>query len=415
MINHDTDRIRELEQENSFLRSKVKTQRLIVDRMPAMIAYWDKNQRCRFANSAYFEWFEVTPETLFGRTMLDLLGRELYQKNLPYIRGALQGKPQLFERELTKRQTGEVCQTQAHYIPDIVDDEVQGFFVLVADVSERKRAEVDALNAKEALHRANENLEQLVRERTQKLELAKKSAEKLAGDLNTALQVREKFLAIASHELKTPLTTLKLKNNLFRRVLDSVKSSRLPTFEKLEKISEGRDQEIERLSRLVDDMLDVSRMSIGLLSLRRERTDLGAIVRNVLEQFDSRIRSAACKLTANISCAVCGQWDETRLEQVIENLLTNALKYGRGQPIHIAVLRDGSNARLDVQDHGIGINPEDQQRIFLAFERAISENEVSGMGIGLYVANEIVRAHKGEIRLESAPGTGSIFTVLLPT
>jgi signal transduction histidine kinase len=173
-------------------------------------------------------------------------------------------------------------------------------------------------------------------------------------------------------------------------------------------------QYVQRIARLVDDILDVSRITEKRLQLHFEEFDLCEMVVDVLSRF--KVTADAAGVTVNFDqCAdVYGRWDRFRLEQVLLNLLTNAVRYGKHKPIHVEVSVQGHRAILSVRDEGIGIDREDQNRIFERFERAISENEVSGLGLGLYITKEIVESHEGTIQVQSELGKGARFLVSLP-
>lgn len=223
--------------------------------------------------------------------------------------------------------------------------------------------------------------------------------------LKQAIQIRDRFLTIAGHELRTPLTNLQLHIQLRQRDL----KRNYPEAFTAEKISDALGKEFEhvrRLTRLVDDMLDASKIAEGHLQLSYEDFDLCKLVMDVTERFPG-VQFAGASATY-------GSWDRFRLEQVLVNLLMNALKYGKNNAVEVSLNSTQERVQIVVRDRGVGIPKEDQARVFQRFERAISENEVSGLGLGLYIANTIVQLHGGEIRLKSEVGQGSEFTVLLP-
>ncbi len=235
-------------------------------------------------------------------------------------------------------------------------------------------------------------------------------------DLVRAIRARDEFLSIASHELKTPLTALAMQVQLRARALTRGSLSDL-TPEALARTLPIDVRQVDRLTRLVDDILDVSRMSTGRFALAvGEPVDLVASVRDVLARCAAVLATAGCPVTLETPAPPPGpgRWDRGRIEQVVQNLLTNAWKYGRGKPIHCLVRSQDDRAVLTIRDHGIGIAAADQRRIFEVYERAVSKDEVSGLGLGLYIARRIVEAHGGTIRVDSEPGKGATFTVELP-
>jgi PAS domain S-box-containing protein len=232
----------------------------------------------------------------------------------------------------------------------------------------------------------------------------------LYSESQRALSLREEFIMVASHELRTPLTPLKLQNQLLALMLQEggfVAST--PSAAELAKVIGESGVQVARLTRLVDDMLDAARIRTGRLSIAREPCELAELARAVCERV-----APAGRITLRASTAVKGRWDRARLEQVLNNLLLNALKFGEGKAVEVSVAEDGNDAILTVADHGIGIRPEDHERIFERFERAAPVGSYGGIGMGLYIAREIVRAHGGSISVESAPGAGATFTVRLP-
>jgi len=224
------------------------------------------------------------------------------------------------------------------------------------------------------------------------------------ADAEEAVRAREEFISIASHELRTPLTPLMLH-------LDSLK--RVVLGGPLEKRVETARLQTERLAHLVENLLDVARINAGKLHLDREEVELSALVRGVVDRFGPQLERAGCAITVRAT-AVTGTWDRLRVEQVVSNLLGNAIKYGAGLPIAVTVSQQGDQARLSVKDAGIGIASDALERIFARFERAVSAREYGGLGLGLYITRQIVDALGGTVRAESAPGQGSEFTVELP-
>ena len=221
-----------------------------------------------------------------------------------------------------------------------------------------------------------------------------------------AVQLRDEFLAIAGHELRTPLSALLLQVQGLAR---STRVEDVKVKERLEKAAASG----MRLERLIGQMLDVSRMTAGRLRLDPEPTRLDALIREVVDRFAELAAESNSPVTLRLD-PVSGVWDRSRMEQVITNLFSNALKYGRGKPIEIDARSDGSDAMVRVTDHGIGIAAEDQKKIFERFERAPYTREYGGFGLGLWIARSIVESSGGRIAVESEPGKGATFTVHLP-
>jgi len=169
-----------------------------------------------------------------------------------------------------------------------------------------------------------------------------------------------------------------------------------------------------QLTRLVENLLDVSRITSGRLHLDLKQVDLAVVVREVAERFESELRDTGVVLTADAPGPVVGKWDPVRLDQIVTNLLSNALKYGEGQPIDVTVRSNGTDATLVVADRGTGMSAEEQARVFGRFERGESATGKGGFGLGLWILREIVVALSGKVNVESAPGQGATFTVTLP-
>jgi len=230
---------------------------------------------------------------------------------------------------------------------------------------------------------------------------------RLYREARRAVAIRDDFLSIAGHELRTPLAALSLQVASIPLLLDRGDSQVLR--ERAEKMG----AQCRRIERLVRDLLDVSRISSGKVELARERFDLSVLVAEVIGRFTEEIAAADGSIDYR-SEAVEGEWDRHRIDQVVTNLVANAVKYGRGSRIEVRVFRRGGRAALVVRDFGIGIAAGDQARIFERFERAAVDRNVGGLGLGLWIARQIVEQHGGSIEVESAPEQGSRFTVELP-
>lgn len=226
-----------------------------------------------------------------------------------------------------------------------------------------------------------------------------------------AVELRDTFLSVASHELKTPLTSLKLQFQLLERVVGknehvSSESLKVPFNRVLD--------QVRRLTLLVDDLLDVSRIAANRMELHFERVDLTNLIEDIAQQFESDSQKSGSKIILKLEPAIEGIWDRGRLEQIFTNLVSNAIKYGDGKPIEISLQKNNSSVKIDFVDHGIGIAKENQQRIFERFERAVGERSISGLGLGLWIVQRILDRLGGSIHVQSQSGEGSTFTVMLP-
>lgn len=236
---------------------------------------------------------------------------------------------------------------------------------------------------------------------------------RLYDEAQAAVRARDEFLAIASHELKTPLTPLQIHIQSLLRSAGQGKLSTLPV-ERVVRDLEAAQRQSKRLARLIEDLLDLSRLTAGRLALHLEPVDLAVVVRELCEQSREALAAAGCALTLSLDEALVGNWDRLRVGQIAENLLSNAIKYAPGAPVAVTARRDGDHAVLVVADRGIGIAPEAVGRIFGRFERAVPAREYSGLGLGLYIVRQIVEALGGTIDVASAPEAGSTFIVRLP-
>ncbi|QOF81427.1 hybrid sensor histidine kinase/response regulator [Variovorax sp. 38R] len=233
-------------------------------------------------------------------------------------------------------------------------------------------------------------------------------------ELERAVRMRDDFMSMVSHELRTPLNTLYLEAqlrqlHLSKGKLDSFSPEKLPT------MIERDQRQIRNMVRLIDDMLDVTRLRRDALSIQTKPVDLAELARAVVDNLRHQAEAAGCAISLEAPDTLRGVWDEFRIEQVLTNLLTNAMRYGGGKPVEMTVRLDGDNAVVSVRDQGIGISPEDHQRIFEQFERTdVSRKHAAGLGLGLYITHKIVSLHAGRIGVESTPGQGARFFVELP-
>ncbi|WP_437336705.1 sensor histidine kinase [Sorangium sp. So ce394] len=231
---------------------------------------------------------------------------------------------------------------------------------------------------------------------------------RLYREAQHAIRVRDDFLSVASHELRTPVTSLRLGIQALLR-----RNGHAPD-DRVGRALHRLDRQVQRLTRLIDDLLDVSQLHTGRLELHVEPVDLAEVVDEVVERLGERVAQSGSPLSVRAAPSIVGSWDRSRLEQVVSNLLDNALKFGAGKPIEITVARKDGAAELVVQDQGIGIPASRLPYVFERFERAVSSRHFGGLGLGLHVVKTIVEALGGAVRVESRQGEGARFTVELP-
>lgn len=274
-----------------------------------------------------------------------------------------------------------------------------GFTKITRDMTDRKRAE-------DLLKMSFSDLEKKIDKRTNELISTNLK-------LQEAIKIRDEFLSVASHELKTPLTPLKLQTQM---IIKSIKSGTFKNYDdkKLQKIMGVLEMSINRLSSLVENLLDVSRLGHKEIILQKEEVNLKTFFEEILDNYRSGIEHSKSEVFLLAPFEVIGFFDPLRLEQVFSNLLMNALKYGDQKPITITLEQDNDQAILTFKDQGIGIPPNYKAKIFDRYEKIDDHRNISGLGLGLYIIKEIVSAHGGTIAVESEVGKGTSFKLTLP-
>ncbi|WP_290873136.1 ATP-binding protein, partial [Aquabacterium sp.] len=345
----------------------------ILDGIPGLVGYWDQNQRNRFANRAYGEWFGQPPEAIKGRHLRELLGPSLYERNRGYIEATLRGEAQCFERDLTNV-AGETRTTEAHYLPDVIDGEVRGFLVMVFDISQVKRAE-------QAAEAAN--------------------------------QAKSEFLANISHELRTPLNAMFGMAQLGMHAHEGSPAAR--TFQQI--LQSG-----QHLMTLINDVLDFSRIEAGKMPIQQGDVDLGQLIEHVVTMSAGRAEAKGLMLRLSESPQLPRQFtgDATRCAQILLNLLGNAIKFTDQGMVQLDIDLCGdapdTQLRFTVRDTGVGIPPEAAARLFRPFEQAHRDQnrDDGGTGLGLAISQRLARLMGGDIQFDSTLGEGSTFTLVLP-
>lgn len=361
----------------------------LLDVIPGMVGYWNAELRCGFSNRAYQEWFGKSPEMMHGIRIQDLMGEALFKKNEPFMRAALRGEYQRFERTLTKAD-GSTGYTWAHYIPDRVNDKVRGFFVLVSDITELKQAQLD--------------LEKL------NAQLTLRSAEAEA-----ASRAKSSFVANMSHEIRTPMNAvlgllqLLQLTELNARQLDHVKKA------------QGAAQS---LLGILNDILDYSKVEAGKLELDDAPLRLDELLRNLSVVLSSTLQRKEVEVLFQLDPGIARtlRGDGLRLQQVLLNLAGNAIKFTERGEVVIALklletdpsdpnAANTQHIEFSVHDTGIGIPADRLAAIFEGFTQAETSTtrRYGGTGLGLAISQRLVRLMGGELRVDSTPGQGSCF------
>lgn len=336
----------------------------IGDALPALVSLIDSDLRYQFVNATYTAWFGREASEIVGRPVPEVLGAEAFRAVEGSMRRALAGETVSYETRLNY--VSGPRDVQGTYTPYRVDGRIEGLVVLVVDVTERVRQ---------------------------------------SAELRAATEARDEFLTIASHELRTPLATLELQLEALKRPLE-----REAALRKLEVAA----SQTARLTTLVDELLSVSRAGADQFRLVPTDFELTELLHEVTALFEAAASSAQTRLFVTGLSPTTVRWDRDLFAQAVKNLLSNALKYGRGKPVELRLSLEGERVLVSVRDEGIGVSSEARARIFERFERAVSSSNYGGLGLGLYLARRIAVAHGGAIALESTPGRGATFTLDLP-
>lgn len=381
-----TSEIKERKRVEAALRYQLDLNSVITSNTAEALFLLDRQGCATFVNPAAEQMFGWREEELLGRVIHDQIHHKRSDSTpFPMAECPLNdvlrsGRALRNHEDLFLHKDGSFVPVYCSNVPIEVDGRITGAVLSVNDITLHKRAQEER--------------------------------ERLYHEAQAAILARDEFLSIASHELKTPLTALQLQVDMLLRIVQQGGSKAAP--ERVLRKLKLADQQIGRLADLINDLLDVARIRKGRIDVRLAEGDLARMIRDVVASFEEQIALAECPLLLTIDEPVVACWDRARVEQIVTNLLSNAIKYGPGKPIEISLRADETSAQIRVRDHGIGIAPENLERIFVRFERAVSVDHYGGLGLGLYIVHHIVEALGGTIRVASEPGAGSTFTVTLP-
>ncbi len=383
----DVSEAKRAEEENNRSRQLLS---MHVEQTPLGVIQWDPNFRVKDWNLAAERIFGFSRQEAIGRHATFIIpgsAQPFFDQNW---RSVLIGQSGYRSSNENVTRSGKVIFCEWYNTP-LVDSNgvVMGVASLVEDITDRKQSERE----REAL---------LVRERE-----ARVAAE-------TLVKTRNDFISIVSHELRTPLTPLKIILATMRRQLEKEPVPVASTVETFKHLLGRSAHQLDTLIEIMDDVLDLSRLGETPVALRRERVDWSQLLQAMVARYRHAFSEAGCEVRVDIEEGIVGEGDPVRLRRALDNLMSNALKFGRGKPIEISARSHDGEVQITVQDHGIGIARDDFEKLFAPFERLASIRNYSGLGLGLYVAQQIIAAHRGEIEVYSEPGEGARFTVKVP-
>jgi len=373
---------------------------LVADSVPDLLAYIDSSGCVRFVNRAYERWFGQDRDDIVGKHLRDVLGQDLWHSAEKQLSAALGGATVHHELQVPPRAGAAARWIDCTYAPDVdATGRVRGVVAHVRDVTTHRHLEMELLE--------NATEEQGI---AAALRASESRYRELAEQLQAADQRKNEFLALLAHELRNPLAPIRNGLQLVRMASDGIARERACAM---------MDRQLRHMVRLIDDLLDVSRITRGKLELRRETVELATVVRNAVEASGELIDSFEHELLVELpEESVMLDADPVRMTQVVSNLLNNAAKYTNpGGRLEVRAWRDGNLATISVRDTGIGIAKENLQRVFELFSQVHSDSSRAsgGLGVGLSLVRELVAMHGGTVEVRSeGPGCGSEFIVRLP-
>jgi PAS domain S-box-containing protein len=391
--------ITERKQSEEALRDSERRMRLVTDAIPALIAYVDKDIIYRFTNKVYEEWFRRPLDQINGRPMRDVLGAELYDLRSDYVERALRGEPSVFEMTMPMGGTGAEY-ALATYVPHIAEDgSVPGFFALIQDITQRRKADA-------ALREAKESLERRVLERTAELRTVNQDLAAAKAEAEQANLSKTRFLASASHDLLQPLNAA--------RVFIAALSERRMAARNASLVASSLAA-LDSVDELLTALLDISKLDAGVLTVEERDFHLGTLVSAIAGEHVMLARGRGLTLRS-VPCGVTVRTDPRLLSRILRNFISNALRYTAEGRILVGCRRLENEVLLGVWDSGIGIPQDKQEEIFEEFRRlqAYPDKAEKGMGLGLAIVKRIARMLKLQLVVRSHPGQGSMFGVILP-
>lgn len=366
----------------------------ILENEPECVSLIDSKGIILEMNLVGLNMFQVNNMSeIIGKSIYDFIDEKYIEDFNRLVMKVCNGEKSLLEFE-PKKQNQRTIILESHAAPLYSEEHGKTLLLSITrDITQKRRIE--------------EEKEIILKKEKEARQMAEKS-----------IALRDDFLSIASHELKTPLTPILMNFQLVKRYLKSL-SKDLPTADLLLNLFENCDQQFQKYLKLVENLLDVSRINANRLVLKKESFDLSTLLRKVIHQYAPEFDRLGYLINVKAPEHLIGQWDQARIEQVISNLISNAIKYGNGNPILIELSSEKNYkgnlvAKLIVSDNGIGISKENLEKIFSRFERAASLDHYGGLGLGLFITKNIIDAHEGSISVKSEPGRGSSFKVELP-
>jgi PAS domain S-box-containing protein len=391
--------ITERKQSEEALRDSERRMRLVTDAIPALIAYVDKDVIYRFTNKVYEDWFRRPLDQINGRPMREVLGAELYDLRADYVERALLGEPSVFEMSMPMGTTGAEY-ALATYVPHIAEDgSVPGFFALIQDITERRKAD-------EALREAKEGLERRVQDRTAELRTANQDLAAAKAEAEQANISKTRFLAAASHDLLQPLNAA--------RVFIAALSERRMAPRNASLVASSLAA-LDSVDELLTALLDISKLDAGVLTVDARDFHIGSLITTLTGEHVMQARSQGLTLRS-VPCSLTVHTDPRLLSRILRNFISNALRYTTEGRILVGCRRIEGALLLGVWDTGAGIPTDKQDEIFEEFRRlhSVPDKAEKGMGLGLAIVKRIARMLNLQLVVDSIPGKGSLFGVVLP-